>query len=103
MTTEQPKRTPCPWEVTPTLGKLAITRPHKKIGIAFDSICHMDSNVEDGIHPGANADFIVQAVNSFDLLLEAVNAAISDPPPVCLRPKVVELLCKAKRKAEGRD
>lgn len=65
--------TPTPWEVTPTLGKLAITRPHTTAGIAFDSICHMDSS--DDIDPEANAAFIVKAVNSHEELLKALKKA----------------------------
>jgi hypothetical protein len=70
-------RTPGPWQITPTLGKLAITRPHKKIGIAFDTICRMESNRDGSIDAEANAEFIVRAANSHDELVAAVRAFVN--------------------------
>jgi hypothetical protein len=66
-------RTAGPWQITPTLGKLAITRPHKKIGIDFDTICRMESNRDGSIDAEANAEFIVRAANCHDELLAAVK------------------------------
>lgn len=67
------KHTPTPWEVTSTLGQLAITRPHKTIGIAFDTVCRMESNRDGSIDAELNAEFIVRAVNSHEALLEIVK------------------------------
>jgi len=54
-----------PWEVTETLGSLAITIPHKKIGIAFDIVCHINHNIRKG-HPEANANLIASAPTMYE-------------------------------------
>jgi hypothetical protein len=73
-------RTAGPWQITPTLGKLAITRPHKKIGIDFDTICRMESNRDGSIDAEANAEFIVRAANCHDELVAAVKLVLTDWP-----------------------
>lgn len=65
--------TPAPWQVTGTLGKLAITMPHDSIGIAPYTICHIWPHIETGT-PEANATLIASAPE----LLKACEQVLND-------------------------
>ena len=73
---EQPAHTPIPWEVTPTLGRIAITKPHKTVGLAGVHIASIENGVHIDDHE-ANAKLICRAVNSHSELLGLVKQQLN--------------------------
>jgi len=66
------KHTPGPWQVTNTLGKVAITVPHDSIGIAPYTVCHIWPHIEKG-ESEANAKLIAAAPELLETVKELVE------------------------------